>query len=160
MTTENAFKAPYFFEQVRLVPLLIAAIAALVSKMVIKTELVPEQLYWLSDAGILAAMAAASATPSINARPKRPLTRVLVFAMFVAFCAVVAIRANLTEEIEVNRENHRYLVGFHLTEVGNTMERNCMVATNTQNLPHLPRHELIKCAGQAYIPNIYVLAIT
>ncbi|MGA8616923.1 MAG: hypothetical protein WB660_00170 [Candidatus Sulfotelmatobacter sp.] len=100
-------------------------------------------------------MAALAAVPSINARPNRLLTRLLVAVMFVAFWAVIAVRAGLTEEIEVNRENQRYLVGFHLTNVGDTTERNCMVATNTQNLPHLPRYELIKCAGQTYIPAMF-----
>ena len=132
-----------------------AAVAAVVSKIVIKTELVPEQLHWLSDAGVLAALTALAATPSVNTRPRRLLTVILLVVMATTFFAVIAVRASFTQEIEINREDHRYLVGYRLTDFGKTMESNCMAATGVQNLPHLPRYELIKCAGETSISEIY-----
>jgi hypothetical protein len=144
-----------YFKGIRAGTLLIAAVAAVVSKTVIKTELVPEQLRWLSEAGVLAAMSALAATPSVSTRPRKLLTRILLVAMVMTFCAVIAVRASLTQEIEINRQSRRYLVGYRLTELGKTMEHNCMIATAAQNLPHLPRYELIKCAGETSIPEIY-----
>jgi hypothetical protein len=100
-------------------------------------------------------MAALAATPSVSARPGRRLTRLLLAALTVTFCAVIAVRASLIEEIEINRENHRYLVGYSLTDVGKIMQSNCMLASQIQNLPYLPRYEFIKCTGSTSIPAIY-----
>ena len=145
-----------YFKGIRAGTLLIAAVAAIVSKKVVKTELVPDQLYWLSDAGVLAAMAALAAIPSVNPRPRRRVTKVLLGISVFTFGAVVAIRASLVQEVEINRETRRYLVGYSLTESGKTMEKNCMEATHSTNVSHLPRAELIsRCSGPANIPDMY-----
>lgn len=144
-----------YFKGLRAGALLIAAIAALISKEVVKTELVPEQLNWLSDAGVLAAMTALAATPSVSARPNRALTKRFLIGMVCAFSFVIIIRASLVDEIEINGADHRYLVGYSLSKVGKVMEGNCLIGTDTRNLPHLPRYELIKCAGGNSIPTLY-----
>jgi len=144
-----------YLKKIRVGALLIATIAALISKKVIRAELVLEQLHWLSDAGVLAAMAALAATPTFQMRPNRLATKLLFATMLLAFCAVVAIRASLTEEIQIGGTVRRYLVGTNLTEVGRTMEQNCIQGEGTRNLTKLSRYELIKCAGPTSISAVY-----
>lgn len=144
-----------YLKELRVGAVLIATVAAIVSKKVIKTELVPEQLHWLSEAGVITAMAALAATPIVKVEPQKKSAKVLVVVMFLVFCAVVAIRASLTEELEIRGDNYRFLVGTGLTDFGKLVEHNCLIGTRTQNLPKLPRYELIKCAGEESIPEMY-----
>jgi len=143
-----------YLKKIRAGALLIAAVAAAVSKVVIKAQLVPEQLQWLADAGVLAAMAALVLTPALAVNPQR-LRRRLILPMFIALFVIVTVRATLVEEIAISGKDYRFLVGTTLTSTGRTMEQNCLKGTDTKNLSHLPRHDLIICAGDSRIPTIY-----
>ena len=113
----------------------------------------PEQLLWLSGAGVFVAIGSLTVTPKVYL-PKRA-RRFLVTLVGLAFIAVVAIRATLVEEIEIRGKDYRFLVGTTLTDLGKVIEQNCLQGTNTQNLRALPRHELIRCAGDTSIPAMY-----
>ncbi len=142
-------------KKIRAGALLIAAVAAAVSKVVIKTQLVPEQLQWLTDAGVLAAMAALVLTPALATDPHR-LRRRLIFPIFIALSVILIVRSTLVEEVSLGGSSYRFLVGTTLTSTGRTMEQNCLKGTKTENLAHLPRHDLVeRCAGVSWIPTIY-----
>src|SRR5438094_7371809 len=140
-------------KEIRVGALLTAVVAAAASRVVAKTELMPEQLLWLSGAGVFVAIGSLTVTPKVYL-PKRA-RRFLVTLVGLAFIAVVAIRATLVEEIEIRGKDYRFLVGTTLTDLGKVIEQNCLQGTNTQNLRALPRHELIRCAGDTSIPAMY-----
>lgn len=144
-----------YLRRIRAGALLIAAVAAAVSKEVIKIQMVPEQLLWLADAGVLTAMASLVVTPlATTVQPARLIKRIAP-PMFLALCAIVVIRATWVEEVTIGNTEYRLLVGTTLTDIGKTMEHNCLQGTKTENLPKLPRHNLILCAGPASIPAMY-----
>ena len=134
---------------------MIAAVAATVSKVVIKTQLLPEQLLWLADAGVLTAMASLVVIHLAATVAPAQLIKRLALPMFLALCIIVVIRAAWVEEVTINNTEHRLLVGTRLTDLGQTMELNCLKGTRTENLAKLPRHALILCAGPNNIPAMY-----
>jgi hypothetical protein len=75
-------------KQIRAGALLVASVAALVSKIVIRSQMVPNQLDWLADAGVLAAMAALTFTPLTHPKKKLQITKLLVTIVVIALFAL------------------------------------------------------------------------
>jgi hypothetical protein len=69
--------------------------------------------------------------------------------------SLIIIRATLFEELELGGKNYQFLVGTRLSEMGKTMEQNCLAGTRTTNISFLPRRALITCAGVDNIPSLY-----
>src|SRR5712692_7380846 len=119
-----------YLRRIKVGALLIATVAGTISKLVIRKQLVAEQLDWLADAGVLVAMTALAVLPlysHAHLRSRKTLTIVLIFSLAV----IIGVRASLVEELPVRGTTHRYLVGPLLTAEGKEMERNCLQGTDT-----------------------------
>src|SRR5947209_4874798 len=97
-TTGRRFIA--YLRRVKIGAFLTATVAGTISKVVIRKQLVPEQLDWLADAGVLVAMAALAALPlysRANLRSRKTPLIVLIFSLAV----ILGVRASLVEELPV-----------------------------------------------------------
>lgn len=123
----------------------VAGTAGIISSLVVKNDLVPEQVTWLGAAGALTAMAALIALPM---QPRRGLFGIML--VFVAL--LVTIRAVFVETLEISGQSRLYLVGISLSTDGVDLRQNCLKELNATVLS---RGELVRCAGPASIPSLY-----
>ena len=128
---------------------LMFGVAALISKTVVKDALVPAQMDWLADAGLLAALVALLIPLPADVHKQRLYW--LVAVAIICLTVMLVIRATLFEE----QGDMRLLVGTTLSATGQAMASNCQTK-DPSALPHWPRRDLVfKCFGQDDIPTAY-----
>src|SRR5437879_5495162 len=79
-----------YFGHVKLGALLIATIAGAISKVAIRHQLVPEQLDWLADAGVLVAMASLAILPLYSPTPRAQ--KLLILTLISCIGVVLLVR--------------------------------------------------------------------
>ena len=141
-----------YIKQIKVAVLLIAATAAAISKYVIRDRLVPEQVDWLADTGVLVAMAALVVLPLYSGAHLRTILKV---ALFLSLTVIVGVRASLIQDRIISGRRHLYLVGFSLTPAGKTMEQNCMQAEGANNLTSLSTSRFLRCIEPDDISKAY-----
>jgi hypothetical protein len=142
-------------KQIRAGAFFVAATAAAVSKIVIRDEMVPRQLTWLADGGVLVSMLALIIVQSVRYRQRSGLMTTLEVLAAISLITIIMSRATLFEEVNLGEKNYQVLVGTSLSNMGEEMQRNCMRATRITGISSLSRHELIRCAGVDSIPSLY-----
>jgi hypothetical protein len=119
--------------------------AAAIASAMLRGLLIPQQLYWLYQAGIIVSSCIAVASygaRQVTIRNKRIVIRVLL-------CAVVALvfmRSLLMTDVTILGREHRYLVGFRLTAKGERASENCRASTV---------RDLVMCSGPDSVPMLF-----
>jgi len=135
-------------KRTRLLATGVATLAAALSKTVLKKELVPEQLRWLGDAGVLVALAALIVVMFTKVEMRRKCRIGLLIILLTTLTGIITLRATLVEQLQYDGKDYLYLVGWELSAKA---AKPC-----TDKLSQsISRHDLIRCAGVANIPMLY-----
>lgn len=125
----------------------LATAASAISSTVLKEELIPEQMKWLSAAGtVVAACFIPIAFTNREFLSRKAVRRVLTFSLIISVSVVIALRASRTIELEINNKTASYLLGFHTSLSGRALLAKCTGPT---------QEDRIRCAGTDLIPRIY-----
>jgi hypothetical protein len=129
-----------------------ATVAASLSKTALRKELVPEQLHWLGDAGVLVALAALIVVMFTKIETTRKFVIGLLIILLATLAGVIALRTTLVEPLNYDGKDYLYLVGWDLSAQA---AKPCIEKFSQTTAQSISRHDLIRCAGVSNIPALY-----
>ena len=133
-------------ERPRIINWTIVIAASTLSRTLLRASLLPQQLIWLGDAGIIVALVALIVAPRHGLSDK---IKILLAILAVMFLVVLGVeRSLLVETIKLGSPSmdFKFLHGWTLTAYGQQAAAQC----GTKN-----PGDLISCTGSEAVPAIY-----
>lgn len=135
--------------RIRATTLLLTTVSAGLCKYVFADKLIPEQLDWLSSAGIL--VCAISFLAPFAFKGIGSYARTLMILALVSLAGVIGIRASLVKQLNYYGTPHSYMVGWKMSEWGvQKMEKD-----KEKDGAPLSLETFLEDLGHADIPEAY-----